>query len=112
MSARSAGEPARKRSVVVYATPARQYLWTVELPGAASIADALAAARALAARDGEETAIPWDCAAVGIFGELRARSAPCADSDRIDIYRPLPKDPREQRRERLLRARRGCKSRP
>jgi uncharacterized protein len=111
MSIPSADAPASKRCVVVYASPARQYLWTVKLPAAASIADALAAARALAARDGEETAIPWDGAAVGIFGEPRARSAPCADGDRIEIYRPLPRDPRAQRRERLQRARRGSKSR-
>lgn len=96
----------RKRCLIVYATPQRQYLWTVELPGAASIADALAAARAAAAQHGQDAGIPWDTAAVGIFGEARARSAACADGDRIEIYRPLRQDPRSARRERVQRARR------
>ena len=49
-------------------------------------------------------AIPWDIAAVGIFGELRTRSDPCADGDRIELYRPLTRDPRERRRERVQRS--------
>jgi uncharacterized protein len=98
-----AGPTGRKRCRVAYATRARQYVFTVELPPAASIADALAAARALAG----DAAIPWEAAAVGIFGEPRARADPCADGDRIELYRPLRLDPRERRRERLQRARRG-----
>ncbi|HUJ52296.1 MAG TPA: RnfH family protein [Steroidobacteraceae bacterium] len=90
-----------KRCCVAYATRERQYLWTVELPPSASIADALSAARALA---GDE-AVPWDSAAVGIFGEPRQRSDPCADGDRIELYRPLRRDPRERRRERAQRER-------
>jgi len=90
-----------KRCCVAYATRERQYLWRVELPPAASIADALSAARALA---GDET-IPWDSAAVGIFGAPRQRSDPCADGDRIELYRPLRRDPRERRRERAQRER-------
>jgi putative ubiquitin-RnfH superfamily antitoxin RatB of RatAB toxin-antitoxin module len=93
----------RKRCVVTYATPARQYLWTVELPAAASIADALAAARS-AADPG--LAVPWDSAAVGVFGEVRARTDVCAPGDRIEIYRPLRHDPRTRRRERLRGERR------
>jgi len=87
----------RKRCVVAYATRTRQYLWSVELPGQASIADALAAARAAA---DPAAAIPWDSAPVGIFGEPRARTDNCADGDRIELYRPLRRDPRERRRER------------
>lgn len=96
-----------KRCTVAYATRERQYLWTVELPPAACIADALAAARASAAvADGATTAVPWDSAAVGIFGELRKRSEVFADGDRIELYRPLRRDPRERRRERVQRERR------
>ncbi len=99
-----------KRCTVAYATRARQYLWSVELPWQASIADALEAARtqlpsALAAQ------VPWDSAPVGVFGELRSRSDRCADGDRIEIYRPLGGDPRERRRERVERERRRGKSR-
>jgi uncharacterized protein len=93
----------RKRCSVAYATPERQYLFSVELPLSASIADALAAARAASG----DAAIPWDSAAVGIFGEPRVRSDPCADGDRIELYRPLRRDPRERRRERVQRERRG-----
>jgi uncharacterized protein len=95
-----------KHCTVVYATRERQYLWGVRLNAAASIADALAAARALAlGEDPALAAIPWESAAVGIFGEPRARHDPCADGDRIELYRPLPRDPRERRRERVQRAR-------
>ena len=97
----------RKRCVVAYATRTRQYLWSVELPGQASIADALAAARAAA---DPAAPIPWDSAPVGIFGEPRARTDVCADGDRIELYRPLRRDPRERRRERVQRERRSGKS--
>lgn len=98
-----AGGP-RKRCVVVYATRARQYLWTVELPEEATIAGALAAARVLAAGDpGGADAPAWDTAPVGVFGELRRREERCADGDRIEIYRPLQRNPRERRRERVRR---------
>jgi putative ubiquitin-RnfH superfamily antitoxin RatB of RatAB toxin-antitoxin module len=99
-----------KRCTVAYATRERQFLWSVELPGAASIADALAAARASAARAGEEAGIPWSTAAIGIFGEPRTREDICADGDRIELYRPLRADPRERRRQRVQRARRAGKS--
>jgi putative ubiquitin-RnfH superfamily antitoxin RatB of RatAB toxin-antitoxin module len=100
-------QPARavgKRCTVTYATRARQYLWRVELPPAASIAEALAAARAAADPAAD---IPWESAPVGVFGEPRARTDPCVDGDRIELYRPLYRDPRAQRRERLKRERRG-----
>jgi putative ubiquitin-RnfH superfamily antitoxin RatB of RatAB toxin-antitoxin module len=84
---------------------AQQHLWSVTLAAGADIAAVLAAARALA---GEAAAhIPWDSAPVGIFGEARQRSDGCADGDRIELYRPLARDPRERRRERVARERRG-----
>ena len=92
------------RCSVAYATRARQYLWELTLPVGASIAQALAAARAQAPPG---LAIPWDSAAVGVFGEPRARDAPCEDGDRIELYRPLTRDPRLRRRERVQRARGG-----
>ena len=97
----------RKRCSVAYATRTHQYLFSVELPPAASIADALEAARATCG----DAVIPWDSAAVGIFGELRARSDLCADGDRIELYRPLRRDPRERRRERVQRERRAGRPR-
>jgi putative ubiquitin-RnfH superfamily antitoxin RatB of RatAB toxin-antitoxin module len=97
----------RKRCVVAYATRTRQHLWSVELPWPAPIAVAGAAARPAA---DPAAAIPWDAAAVGIFGEPRARTDSCADGDRIELYRPLRRDPRERRRERVQRERRSGKS--
>jgi uncharacterized protein len=102
----------RKRCTVAWATRERQYLWSVELPLAARIADALAAARGLAASEQLAAQIPWDSARVGVFGELRARSDTCADGDRIELYQPLKRDPRERRRERVQHARRSGKRVP
>jgi uncharacterized protein len=103
-----------KRCVVAYATREHQYLWTVDLPVGATIADALEFARGLAAvtlttagtrRELEE--VPWDTAPVGVFGEPRERGDVPVDGDRIEIYRPLRSDPRQRRRERVRRDRRA-----
>jgi uncharacterized protein len=103
-----------KRCVVAYATREQQYLWNVDLPATATIAEALEAARTLvsdAGTRGDTQAlikeVPWDTAPVGIFGELRDRKDVPADGDRIEIYRPLQSDPRERRRERVRRDRRS-----
>jgi len=93
----------RKRCVVAYATRERQYLWAVDVPLDATIADIIEAARQLA----DEPDVPWDAAAVGVFGEVRERSFCPLEGDRVEIYRPLPNDPREQRRERVQRQRKA-----
>lgn len=96
-----------KRCVVAYATRERQYLWCVELPADATIADALTAARRAAERESAELdAALWDTAPVGVFGEPRERDARCEDGERIELYRPLRADPRARRRERVAHARR------
>ncbi len=97
---------ARKSCVVAYATRERQFLWTVDLPAQATIADALQAARALATG----VDVPWEAAPVGIFGELRQRDDRPAEGDRIELYRPLAADPRERRRERVRTQRRAARS--
>jgi putative ubiquitin-RnfH superfamily antitoxin RatB of RatAB toxin-antitoxin module len=105
-------ETGTKRCVVAYATPQHQYLWTVDLPQAATVADALDAARGFATdtlttrgtRE-ELEEIPWDTAPVGIFGLACNRQTVPGDGDRIEIYRPLRSDPRERRRERVRRER-------
>jgi uncharacterized protein len=91
----------RKRCTVVYATAARQELWTVELDARATVAEALARARESAGA----VDVPWDTAPVGIFGEPCERTAVPRDGDRIEIYRPLSADPKESRRDRVRRAR-------
>jgi uncharacterized protein len=95
----------RKRCVVAYATPAEQRLWSVELPLSATIGQALESARAACGKAPGCAEIAWDSAPVGIFGEARARQEQFADGDRIELYRPLRRDPRERRRERVQRER-------
>jgi uncharacterized protein len=90
-----------KRCLVAYATPERQYLWPVEIPHDATVKSALDAARDAA----PEVAVPWERAEVGIFGEPCSRDRVPADGDRIEIYRPLARDPRLARRERVGRPR-------
>jgi uncharacterized protein len=90
-----------KRCMVVYATRERQYLWAVDVPADATIADIIEAARQLA----DEPDVPWETAPVGIFGEIRERSDRPAEGDRVEIYRPLPSDPRDRRRERVRKQR-------
>jgi putative ubiquitin-RnfH superfamily antitoxin RatB of RatAB toxin-antitoxin module len=94
-----------KCCTVAYATREVQYLWQVMLPASANIAAALAAARAQA----PDIALPWDEAPVGIFGERRARTDVPLAGDRIEIYRALPCDPREERRARAREGRRAAR---
>ena len=91
-----------KTCLVAYATADRQYLWTVQLVDRATIADALAAAMAVAAGVPD---IPWDTAPVGIFGESRTRTDVPQHGDRIELYRALKVDPRQRRREQVQRER-------
>jgi putative ubiquitin-RnfH superfamily antitoxin RatB of RatAB toxin-antitoxin module len=92
------------RCTVIYATRARQYRWELELAPEASVADALAAARALA---GPGLDVPWESAPVGVFGERRLRGERLAEGDRVELYRTLTRDPRARRRERVQRERSG-----
>ncbi len=96
-----------KSCIVAWAGAAQQYLWPLTLAADARIADALQAARAAAGS--AAAGIPWDSAAVGIFGELRQRTDAFADGDRIELYRPLAQHPRERRRAQVARARRAAR---
>lgn len=40
---------------------------------------------------------------VGVFGEARGLDQPAGPGDRIEVYRPLPADPKELRRRRAAR---------
>ena len=94
------------RCLVAYATGERQYLWSVDLPLRATIAEALAAARRIAEREsaGLDPSL-WEAAPVGVFGEPRTRESCVQDGDRVELYRPLRADPRARRRERVQRER-------
>ena len=86
---------AAMRVEVVYATRARLDAVAVELPAGATVRDALAAAR-----------MKEQGAALGIFGRRVAPETPLADGDRVEIYRPLLADAKEQRRRRAKARRR------
>ncbi len=75
------------RIEVVCAWPERAEVQRLELPAGSHVRDALRAAGAKAD-------------AVGIFGKRVDLSAPLADGDRVEIYRPLGLDPKERRRQR------------
>jgi putative ubiquitin-RnfH superfamily antitoxin RatB of RatAB toxin-antitoxin module len=92
-----------KHCLVAFALPLRQLLWAVELPAAATVAEALHQARLQARARGEEGQVPWDSDSLGIFGEPCRREDVPRDGDRVEIYRPLINDPRASRRARVRR---------
>jgi len=93
----------RKHCRVAFALPARQLLWTVELPADATVHQCLEHARVQARARGEEGQVPWDSDSLGIFGEPCRRGDVPRDGDRVEIYRALINDPRTSRRARVGR---------
>jgi putative ubiquitin-RnfH superfamily antitoxin RatB of RatAB toxin-antitoxin module len=87
--------------MVAFALPARQFLWSVELPLGATVEELLQRARLAARARGEDRDVPWDSDSLGIFGEPCRRDAVPADGDRVEIYRALINDPRASRRARV-----------
>lgn len=91
-----------KRCLVAADTEEGVRLCEVLLPDAASVADALMAARSALGESG----IDWASPVTGLWGRRCAPSEIPADGDRIEIYRPLTTEPRERRRLQVQRARR------
>ena len=87
-----------KRCLIAVDTAAEPLLLHLTLPGAATVAAALAAARAQLG----DTQVDWERAVTGIWGVRCDRAAVPRDGDRIELYRPLPADPRQRRRQRAL----------
>ena len=82
------------RIEIVYATPSRQELVELQVESHLSVADAIR-------RSGIERQFPDDdlaTADVGVWGRIVLRESMVGDGDRIEIYRPLQRDPREARR--------------
>lgn len=82
------------RIEVVYALPSRQELVELEVPDPVSVAEAIGMSR-IDERFPDEDLSRRD---VGIWGRVVPRTAMVKDGDRIEIYRPLDRDPREARR--------------
>jgi len=81
----------RLRVEVVRALPERHERVALELEAGATVRSALQAAGVAAT------------AAVGIFGRRVPLDAPLADGDRVEVYRPLRTDPKQDRRRRALK---------
>ena len=87
---------------VAHATPEEQIVVTVELAPGATLAQAIDASGllqrfpAIDLRHG-----------VGVFGERRALTDTVSEGDRVEIYRPLTADPKDQRRRRAKTKRRS-----
>lgn len=81
---------ARLRIEVVEAWPGRLRRIALELEEGATVGDALRAARVPASRS------------AGVHGQRVGADQPLADGDRVELYRPLPADPKEARRRRAL----------
>jgi uncharacterized protein len=97
----SAGEAARCRVEVVYALPDEQHIVPLEVASGATAEDAVRAS-------GIVEAFP-DIAArplvLGLFGERIEPDHVLSPGDRVEVCRPLVRDPRELRRELLAQGR-------
>ena len=83
------------RVAVAWASPHAQGVAVVDLPAGATVADAVAAARAL-----ERAGVSAAVAGYAIHGQAARPGTPLADGDRVEITRPLVADPGTVRRER------------
>lgn len=80
---------------VVFALPGEQALLAITVAEGATVADAIVAS-GLRERFADEA---FDELQVGIWGRPVSRSCRVRDSDRVELYRPLQRDPRDARRE-------------
>lgn len=91
---------------VVYAGIERVWRVAVELSAGARVMDAVRASGLVDLLGEADLAT----APVGIFGVVCASDAVLRAGDRVEIYRPLPVDPKQARRQRAERARAAAKS--
>jgi putative ubiquitin-RnfH superfamily antitoxin RatB of RatAB toxin-antitoxin module len=83
------------RITVAVALPGRQEVIAVDVAHGATVGDAIAAARV--AERFPELAPPWR---LGVWSKPCEPTAKLRDGDRVEVYRPLAADPKEQRRAR------------
>ena len=87
---------AKIRVQVVHALPERYWSVRLELPGGATVAEALAAA----AMDQQLAELDVDPSRLAIFSRPVQLSTVLRDGDRLELLRPLLADPKQARRER------------
>lgn len=86
-------------AIVASLAPGEVLEWTVHLPLAATVADALAASAVSGSLPPGGTPVP----VCGIWGRVVALGQVLSDGDRLELYRPLTVDPKVARRERFAR---------
>ena len=91
-----------KRCLIAVDTAAQPVLLELTLPAGATIAEALVAARQQLGQQSSASQVDWERAATGIWGVRCDRASVPRDGDRIELYRALPADPRQRRRQRAL----------
>jgi len=86
---------------VVYALQEQQELIEIRVPVGTSVADAIQRSGIADRFPGEQL----DDCPTGIWGRPVGRGEPVRNGDRVELYRPLQKDPRVARRELAARGR-------
>ena len=89
--------------IVAYALPRQQFMVEIHFQEGLTVRDAIESS-GLLIRFPE---IDLSRAAVGIFGRLVGLDTLLKPHDRVEIYRPLTRDPKEQRRLRAKAAKTG-----
>lgn len=79
---------------IVYAEPQRYWCQAVALPAGSTVHDALARLDAAAFPDG----LTWDADRLAVFGRKVKSTEPLHAFDRIELLRPLTRDPKDTRR--------------
>lgn len=95
--------PATITVEVAFARPERQWLRKIELPAGSTVAAAIAASGLAEQCPG--LVIGGDN--VGVFSRRVALDQVLHDGDRVEVYRPLIRDPKESRRLRAASQRRS-----
>jgi hypothetical protein len=81
---------------IVYALPATQDVFSLDLPAGSTVAQAIEASGLLA----KHPEIDLAKNKLGIFAKLAKADTALRDRDRVEIYRPLIADPKEVRKQR------------
>jgi putative ubiquitin-RnfH superfamily antitoxin RatB of RatAB toxin-antitoxin module len=83
---------------IAYATPEKQTLFNIDVPEGSTVETALAACRSTSSCPMLKEAADFEDLTVGIFGKIIPLTTLLKEGDRIELYRPLPIDPKEARR--------------
>ena len=83
---------------VVMAVPGKTLSVSLRLKENADVACAIA----LAEKNSIFSDVKFKDFSIGIYGELCELSRKLSDGDRIELYRPIIEDPKEQRRKRAM----------